>query len=143
MPLTWWLLPLASGAALWWIFVLATPMAVATAVGVASFTSVTAALWHWGAVRITVSDDVLRAGAATVPLRLCADAVTLDASATRALRGPLADARAFLLLRPYIATGVRVGLADARDPTPYWLLSSRRPDELAGAVRTGTLRASR
>jgi len=30
---------------------------------------------------------------------------------------------------------VRVDLNDPADPTPYWVVSSRRPTELAGAIK--------
>lgn len=143
MPATWWVLAVVQGVMVWWIFVLATPWQIAATAGLVSTAVAVAALWHWGSARITVSDDRLSAGRAVIPLHLCAAATALNPDDARALRGPLADARAHLLLRPYVATGVRVDLADPHDPTPYWLLSSRRPDELARAVRTGTLRASR
>ena len=45
-----------------------------------------------------------------------------------------ADARAYLLLRPYLKRGVRIDLTDPSDPAPYWLISSRRPDGLAAAL---------
>lgn len=143
VPVTWWVLAVALGVVVWWTFVLATPPVIAATAGFVSFTLTAAALWHWGSAHITVSDQRLRAGRAVIPLHLCAAATPLDAVEARALRGPLADARAYLLLRPYVPTGVRVDLADPQDPTPYWLLSSRRPDELARAVkRTGNLPAS-
>ena len=59
----------------------------------------------------------------------------LDAEETRRVAGPEADARAYLLLRPYLKRAVRVEIADTDDPAPYWLLSSRHPEELARAVR--------
>jgi hypothetical protein len=49
--------------------------------------------------------------------------------------GPGADARAYLLLRPYLKRAVRVTVRDDRDPTPYWLVSSRDPEHLATAIR--------
>ena len=45
-----------------------------------------------------------------------------------------ADARAYLLLRPYLKRAVRVEITDPADPTPYWLVSTRHPDRLAAAV---------
>ena len=45
-----------------------------------------------------------------------------------------ADARAYLLLRPYLKRGVRVDITDPADPAPYWLVSSRRPDALVSAL---------
>jgi hypothetical protein len=31
---------------------------------------------------------------------------------------------------------VRVEVVDPQDPTPYWLVSTRRPDDLARALTT-------
>jgi hypothetical protein len=45
-----------------------------------------------------------------------------------------ADARAFLLLRPYLKRSLKVQVLDPADPTPYWLLSTRRPAKLAEAL---------
>ena len=141
-PLSWWALAGLFGVAVSWTVVPAAPPAVALALGLATFALGAAALWRWGSARITVTGGRLRAGRAVIPLHLCAGATPLDADAARLQRGPLADARAYLLLRPYIRTGVRVDLADPRDPTPYWLLSSRHPADLANAVRAGSLPAS-
>ena len=43
-----------------------------------------------------------------------------------------ADARAYLLLRPYLKRAVRVEITDPADPAPYWLVSTRHADALAG-----------
>ena len=51
------------------------------------------------------------------------------------LAGLEADARAYLLLRPYLKRAVRINVRDDRDPAPYWLVSTRDPDRLAAAVR--------
>ena len=48
--------------------------------------------------------------------------------------GPDADARAFLVIRPYLTRAVRVPVTDPADPTPYWLVGSRHPDALAAAL---------
>src|ERR671918_546374 len=56
------------------------------------------------------------------------------AAATRRRSGVEADARAHLVLRPYVATSVEITLADPADPVPYWLVSSRRPEALASAL---------
>ncbi|MPN07380.1 hypothetical protein SDC9_154650 [bioreactor metagenome] len=49
--------------------------------------------------------------------------------------GAGADVQAFLATRPYIRRVVEVTLADPADPHPYWLISSRHPEELADAIR--------
>jgi len=142
VPITWWLLAAVLAVAVWWALVLAAPFAVAVGAGLATFVAASLGLWYWGSARIRVADGRLHAGRAVIPLHLCGTVTALDADGTRALAGPDADARAYLLLRPYVSTAVRVGLTDQRDPTPYWLLSSRRPEELADAVRAGSLRPS-
>jgi hypothetical protein len=60
--------------------------------------------------------------------------VALDAADTRRRAGVDADARAYLLLRPYLKRAVMVPVDDPADPTPYWLVSTRRPDELVAAL---------
>jgi hypothetical protein len=43
-------------------------------------------------------------------------------------------------LRAWARTAVRVEVLDPADPTPYWLVSTRRPDELAAAIAAGRTR---
>jgi len=134
VPVFWWAMAVIMATAVWWILVLVTPMSFAVAMAAGTFAGVGLALWRWGSARIFVAGHCLGAGRAVLSLVHCSGVMALDSDDTRALRGPLADARAYLWLRPYVSTAVRVDLADPRDPAPYWLLSSRRPDELATAV---------
>lgn len=84
--------------------------------------------------RIQVGPELFVAGGARIPLSLLGPAEALDAaSMTRAMRTEL-DARAFLCIRGWLKQGVRVQLDDPEDPTPYWLVSSRRPQELVTAL---------
>lgn len=83
---------------------------------------------------IRVQDGELFAGSARVPLSLLGEVTQLDDSALRRILGQGADARAFLLVRGYIHRGVHIELHDVDDPTPYWVLTSRRPVALAAAV---------
>jgi len=45
-----------------------------------------------------------------------------------------ADARAYLLIRPYLRQAVRIDVEDPADPTPYWLVGTRHADRLAAAL---------
>jgi hypothetical protein len=83
---------------------------------------------------IAVSDGMLRAGTASIPLALITGTEAARRDDARAARGPGLDARAHLVLRPDIDPVLRVDLGDPDDPTPYWLLSTRRPEELAAAI---------
>ncbi|KQR16349.1 DUF3093 domain-containing protein [Cellulomonas sp. Leaf334] len=86
------------------------------------------------APRIEVQDGVFRAGGARIPVDLLGAAQALDAEATRAELGPRLDARAHVCLRGWIHTAVRVEVHDPQDPTPYWVVSTRRPAELTAAL---------
>ena len=91
----------------------------------------------YGGAYVEVRHGVLYAGDAHIPLALLAEPRALDGDEVRLALGVDADARAFLLVRPYIRRGVLVRVADPADPTPYWLISSRHPRTLAAALSTG------
>ncbi|MEL7974754.1 DUF3093 domain-containing protein [Isoptericola sp. F-RaC21] len=108
--------------------------AVAAVVGVLVAAGTLVALFASAPV-IEVADGRLRAGRAQVDVGLLGAVTTMDdADEMRTALGPALDARAFVCLRAWARTGVRVELEDPLDPTPYWLLSTRRPQELAAAL---------
>lgn len=78
-----------------------------------------------------------RTDLAHLPLSAVREVVALDAAGRRELLGPHADPLAFVVLRPWLRTAVQIVLDDPDDPTPYWLVSTRRPVELAEALRAG------
>jgi hypothetical protein len=89
---------------------------------------------HWSSAVIEVTDSELRAGKDTLALSDVGEVMALDEHKARSLRGPRADPAAHLLLRPYLREAVYVALADPAAGTPYWLLATRRPEELAAAI---------
>ncbi len=107
---------------------------IATVVGVLAGLVGVVGLW-WTSPVVAVHDGVLRAGRARIPVSLLGQVTTLDAEAMRVQLGPRLDARAYVCLRAWARTGVHVVLEDPQDPTPYWLVSTRRPQELADALR--------
>ncbi|MFI6038218.1 DUF3093 domain-containing protein [Streptomyces sp. NPDC051315] len=90
----------------------------------------------YGSVRIRVVGDSLIAGEAKIPVTALGEAEVLSPDEARAWRTHKADTRAFLLLRAYIPTALRVEVTDPDDPTPYLYLSTREPERLAEALRT-------
>ena len=133
MPLAWWVLSALFAASL----LLAFGLSIGPVWGLASAAvslAVTALLFLTAAVEIRVSDTELRVGRANVELRHLGEATPLNARQARERRGPRADARAFLVLRPYVSTAVEVELTDPDDPAPYWLVASRRPQAFAAAL---------
>ena len=135
-PLAWWVLALLFAVSLLvafgWYLGPAWGVGVATAsilICGAVFTSI--------GVTVDVSADELRVGRAVIGRGYLSHATALDAAATRRRAGVEADARAHLVLRPWVATAVELTLDDPADPVPYWLVCSRRPAALARALGAG------
>jgi hypothetical protein len=90
-------------------------------------------LWV-GRIRVAVTGGELRVDDARLPVRFVADAIPLDAAGRRELLGVGADPLAFVVQRPWVPGAVQVLLDDPADPTPYWVVSSRHPTQLAAAL---------
>ena len=79
---------------------------------------------------ITVDDQELRINRAHIELKYLGDIETLNRDQMRLLRTRDADPAAFLAIKFWITTGVKITLNDKRDSTPYWLVSCRNMEEL-------------
>ena len=74
---------------------------------------------------VAVEPEPLVAGRARLDFGSVGAVTPLDAPAAALLRGRGADPRAYLLLRPWVQTAVRVEVDDPDDPAPYWYVSTR------------------
>jgi hypothetical protein len=83
--------------------------------------------------RILVSKDSLQIGKAIIPRSALGQAIAIDKSEQFSERGPRLDARAFVALKA-LSGLVKVQVEDSNDPTPYILISTRRPTQLAEAL---------
>ncbi|MBZ9640497.1 MULTISPECIES: DUF3093 domain-containing protein [unclassified Streptomyces] len=133
-PRSWWLISLLVGISMALILL---PFGTLPMLGgLAGGTAVAAvAASSYGSVRIRVVNDSLIAGEAKIPVTALGEAEILEPEEARAWRTHKADTRAFLLLRAYIPTALRVEVIDPADPTPYLYLSTREPERLAEAIR--------
>ncbi|MGW3783295.1 DUF3093 domain-containing protein [Micromonospora chokoriensis] len=93
-----------------------------------------AGLWWLGRIRVAVVGSELRVDDARLPVRFVADVVPLDVAGRREVLGVGADPLAFVVQRPWLGGAVQVVLDDPADPTPFWVVSTRHPVELAEAV---------
>ena len=84
---------------------------------------------------IDVHDGVLTAGRAQIPVTMLGDIEPLGSAALSRAIGPEADARDFLLVRGWIRKGLKIEVVDPTDPTPHWIITSRKPLALAEAIR--------
>lgn len=136
-PLRWWAQGTMLVASLWLAVLAATPEVVAWSVTAVALATMVALLVGYGRPRVAVEGNTLRAGRAHISLEHVGQVTALDAAGVRRLAGVDADARAYLLLRPYLKRGVRIDIIDPADPAPYWLVSCRRPEALLTAVGVG------
>jgi Protein of unknown function (DUF3093) len=135
-PPLWWvtgiLMMLTFGAIVWTGFDLGITLAVFG--GVIAIAA--AFLFNWGRATIQVTGGELLAGGARLSLADVGEVRPLDEAQARALRGPRADPRAHILIRPYLRTAVYIEVAEPGAASPYWLLATRRPAELAAAIES-------
>jgi len=94
----------------------------------------------WGAMvfaspRIVVDNNELCVGRAHIPLKYIGFVSEVATKERFAERGSRLDARAFVRFQAGIKGLVKIELNDANDPTPYWLLATRKPQELISALK--------
>lgn len=134
VPLRWWVQGTMLVATLWLAVVVAMPVIAAAIVALIAGGLLATVFLSYGSARVRVADGEFQAGRAHIPISFVGAVTPLDADATRLTAGREADARAYLLLRPYLKRSVRVDITDPADPTPYWLVSTRHPAQLAAAL---------
>ncbi|HEY6684618.1 MAG TPA: DUF3093 domain-containing protein [Propionibacteriaceae bacterium] len=131
---------------IWWMLAGLLSLSVLVAVGAylgpiwgfgTSFATmlVASAIFASASILISVDARELRVGRASIEHLYIAGCQPLDAEETRRRAGVEANARAHLVLRPYVKTAVEITLNDPDDPVPYWLVSTRHPQQLAAAQR--------
>ncbi len=133
VPVAWWLLALLLAVSM----LAAVGLYIGPVWGMSVFVAVlaiAAGLFASAAVVVEVDEEELRVGRAVIGRSWIGSCRALDAAATEIRGGTGADARAHLVLRPYVATAVEITLTDPADPVPYWLVSTRSPVRLAAAL---------
>jgi len=138
VPWWWWLLGVGFSVSVWWSFALATPPWLAGSVGIATLLIVAGLLWRYGDARVAVVETdegaVVVAGRAHIPVALTGEPVELDAEALRHRLGPGADARSYVLVRPWSREAVLLPITDPGDPVPSWVVATSRGRALADAL---------
>lgn len=133
-PRSWWAIAALTGlACALMLLPLGTLPLLAGLVGGTALTGLLVS--SYGSQRVRVVGGALAAGEARIPVAALGDPEVLDAEEARAWRTYKADTRAFMLMRGYVPTAVRVEITDPADPTPYVYVSTREPQALVAAIR--------
>ncbi len=88
-------------------------------------------------LRISLDASELRVGRAHIERTYLDYAIALDVDEMRLTRGRDADPAAYLALRFWQPRGVKIGVRDPRDSTPYWLITSKNAKGLVEALNRG------
>ena len=83
---------------------------------------------------ITFDGEELRIDRAHIDIKYLGEATILDAPAMRLLRTRNADPAAYLAIKFWTPKGIKIAVVDPRDPTPYWLITSKRGEEIAALL---------
>jgi hypothetical protein len=83
---------------------------------------------------IEFDKEELRVGPARIEKKYIGQCENLEAPALKLVRGRDADPAAYLGIRFWQPTGIKVHVKDSRDSTPYWLITSKRGQELTALL---------
>jgi len=83
---------------------------------------------------ITLDSEELRIDRAHIEIKYLGSATVVDSQTMRLLRTRDADPAAYLAIRFWISKGIKITIVDPRDPTPYWLITSKRGEEIAALL---------
>lgn len=133
VPVRWWFIAAVGvtvgGAEVWAGF----NWHVAALVYAAMALPMLALLWKMGSTTVVVDARGLHAGGRTLPAEQMSAAAVLDRSETRQWLGPGADPSAYVVARGFVHQSVLIRPVDPGE-TPYWLVSTRHPQELLAAL---------
>ena len=134
----------------WWVFLataLVIPASLLVFLPISELAGIVSAVVLYAAIVVVllatspvieVTDGMLRVGRARIERSFLGAASGHSGADAVAERGTRLDARAYLVLRGWVPGVVRIEITDPADPTPYWLVSTTRPEELAAVLDSAT-----
>ena len=87
---------------------------------------------------VTVRNGVLQAGRASIPVAQIGQIEAFDREQTREALGTGFNPGAFHSTSPWTKGSAKIEIVDPADPTPFWLVSTRRPERLKAVIEAQT-----
>jgi hypothetical protein len=84
---------------------------------------------------IKVGRTTLTVGRASIPRTLLGKIDEIAKDEIFQERGPKLDPAAYKVFQGTVKTALKIAIKDANDPTPYWIISTRKPAQLATVLR--------
>jgi hypothetical protein len=107
---------------------------IGIAVGLILVMSIWAALFFLAPV-IQVGSSHLTVARAKIPRNLLGNIEEIAKDQIFSERGPKLDPAAHKVFQGTVKTAIKISLNDPNDPTPYWIISTRKPAQLAEVLR--------
>jgi hypothetical protein len=107
---------------------------IGIAVGLILVISIWAALFFLAPV-IQVGSSHLSVARAKIPRNLLGKIEEIAKDQIFSERGPKLDPAAYKVFQGTVKTAIKISLNDPNDPTPYWIISTRKPAQLAEVLR--------
>jgi hypothetical protein len=142
VPVRWWFIAVVAVVTLFVITAVPAGLIAGTAVGGVSAVLLLVLFLRYGGALVEVDAEKFRAGRATIDRAYLGKAVALSGEDARNAFGRDCDSKAYLVLRSYLPGAVRVELTDPSDPTPYWLVATKHPEQLAAALSESSVARS-
>jgi hypothetical protein len=107
---------------------------IGIAVGLILVMSIWAALFFLAPV-IQVGSSHLTVARAKIPRNLLGNIEEIAKDQIFSERGPKLDPAAHKVFQGTVKTAIKITVNDPNDPTPYWIISTRKPAQLAEVLR--------
>lgn len=91
---------------------------------------------HLSTSTVIVEGGELRIQRAHIPVKYLGEAEVITKKNFSYERTRGADPAAFFATKFWVSEGLKVQVTDERDVTPYWLISTKRAEELAKALKS-------
>ena len=107
---------------------------IGIAVGLVLVFSIWSALFFLAPV-IQVGSAFLKVGRAKIPRNLLGKIEEIAKNQIFSERGPNLNPAAYKVFQGTVKTALKIYVNDPNDPTPYWIISTRKPTQLANALK--------
>ena len=107
---------------------------IGIAIGLTLMISIWAALFFLAPV-IQVGSSHLTVARAKIPRNLLGNIEEIAKDQIFSERGPKLEPAAYKVFQGTVKTAIKITVNDPNDPTPYWIISTRKPAQLAEVLR--------
>lgn len=107
----------------------------AALIGLFSTVVISVFFYQFTSLTIQVDGEKLHVGRARIEKKYIGEVELLDRAQMQHFMRQGFNPRAFYAVRFWVKTGIKIDINDPRDPTPFWIASSKRAAEIARLLK--------